>query len=301
MNGWPSDQLLDLSTDRVPTYAPERDHERERAVFDDTADTIDGHAGALHVEVWRNPDARYLAVLCHGYGEHIGRYTHVAARLVRHGAAVYGLDHAGHGRSEGERVLIQDIDAVVDDLHRLVEFARGEHLDLPVVLIGHSLGGLLAARYAQRHAPGLLDALTLSAPVLGRWDAANQLLALEVVPEAPIDPAALSRDPAVGEAYEQDPLVWHGSFKRPTLEALVHGLETVSKDGEVVDLPVLWLHGDADEVVPIEPTREGVRALVPSDRLTPIVYPGARHEVFNETNRDEVLDDVTSFIDRVLV
>jgi alpha-beta hydrolase superfamily lysophospholipase len=200
--------------------------------------TLDGHAGALHVERWPRGDARYLAVLCHGYGEHIGRYDHVADALLEHGATLVGLDHAGHGRSEGAPVLIADYDEVVADLHHVVTWAREAEPGVPVVLVGHSMGGMIAARYAQLHGDEL-TALVLSGPVLGRWEAADQLLALDPIPEVPIDPTTLSRDPAVGEAYAADPLVWHGSFQRTTLEALRTCLGRIEEGGEAADLPTL--------------------------------------------------------------
>jgi alpha-beta hydrolase superfamily lysophospholipase len=260
---------------------------------------LDGHAGALHVVRWDRDDARYLAVLCHGYGEHIGRYDHVADALVDHGASVVGLDHVGHGRSQGTPVLVADFEDVVADLHRVVAWAREPQPDLPVVLVGHSMGGMIAARYAQVHGDEL-TALVLSGPVLGRWEAAEQLLAVDPIPEVPIDPATLSRDPEVGEAYAADPLVWHGSFQRTTLEALRACLGRIEEDGEVRGLATYWVHGEEDQLVPIEPSRAGVHALVPAAQLTEDVRAGARHEVFNETDRDEVIAAVAGFVDRVL-
>lgn len=261
--------------------------------------TATGHAGALHVVRWPKEDARYLAVLCHGYGEHIGRYGHVADALVAHGASVVGLDHAGHGRSAGERVSIPDFEAVVEDLHRVIGEATAQTPTLPVVLIGHSMGGMIAARYAQRHGDGLA-ALVLSGPVLGRWEAAEQLVAMDPIPEVPIDPATLSRDPAVGAAYEADPDVWHGSFRRETLEALLACLDRIAESGPIRGLPTLYVHGAQDTLVPLEPSLAAVRQLVPDEDRTEDVRDGARHEVFNEIDRDEVLTEVTGFVDRVL-
>ncbi len=252
----------------------------------------------IAVRVWPAAEPRRVVVLAHGYGEHIGRYEHVADVLVRHGAAVYGPDHMGHGRSGGERVLINDFEDVVTDLHTVTERARAAHPGLPVVLIGHSMGGMIAARYAQRYGDGLA-ALVLSGPVLGPWIAITTLLELEEIPDIPIDTATLSRDPRVGAAYAADPLVWHGPFKRPTVEAFDRCLAAISSGGRLGALPTLWVHGAADELVPLAGTRTGIEE-IRGDRLTEIIYPGARHEVFNETNRDEVLADLTAFIDEVL-
>lgn len=257
-----------------------------------------GTRGQIVVREWPNDQPRYVALLVHGYGEHIGRYEHVADTLVRHGAAVHGPDHMGHGKSEGERVLIDDYEDVVTDVHTVDERARADHPGLPVVLIGHSMGGLIAARYAQRYGE-TLAALVLSGPVLGSWEVIPQLLALDPIPEIPIDPATLSRDPAVGAAYAEDPLVWHGPFKRTTLEALATALDTIAKGGTFGPLPTLWIHGSDDQLVPLSGTRPGIEAVKGSD-FEEIIYPEARHEVFNETNKDQVLADVTAFIDRAL-
>ncbi|MET8990281.1 alpha/beta hydrolase [Nonomuraea wenchangensis] len=257
-----------------------------------------GVHGARTVREWPHDDPRYLVLLVHGYGEHIGRYEHVADRLVRHGAAVYGVDHAGHGRSEGERVLIEDFEDVVADVHTVEEQARAAHPGVPVVAIGHSMGGMIAARYAQLHGAGLA-ALVLSGPVIGEWEAVPALLALDELPDIPIDPATLSRDPAVGAAYAADPLVWHGPFKRATLEAFAATLAAIAKGGTFGALPTLWVHGEDDQLVPLGPSRAGIEAVRGTD-LTERIYPGARHEVFNETNQDEVLDDVIAFLDRAL-
>jgi alpha-beta hydrolase superfamily lysophospholipase len=260
--------------------------------------TLTGSRGTLTVREWPHPRPRYVALLVHGYGEHAGRYDEVAGVLTAHGAAVYGPDHTGHGRSAGERVVVEDFEDVVSDVHAVADLARAAHPGLPLVMAGHSMGGLIAARYAQRYGDEL-TALVLSGPVIGAWELPGRLLALEEIPDTPISPAALSRDPAVGAAYAADPLVWHGPMKRPTVEAFARTLETVAKGGDVGLLPVLWLHGDDDRLVPLAGSRVGVEQLS-GGRLTERIYPGARHEVFHETNRAEVFADVTEFLDGVL-
>lgn len=194
---------------------------------------LDGSRGSIVVREWPSRGRpRYLALVVHGYGEHVGRYAEVADVLVRHGAAVFGPDHVGHGRSAGERVVIEDFEDVVADLHAVAGLGRAAHPDVPVVMVGHSMGGLIAARYAQLHGDGLA-ALALSGPVIGDWELPRRLLALDEIPDTPISPASLSRDPAVGAAYVADPLVWHGPMKRPTVEAFARMLDTVSKGGDL--------------------------------------------------------------------
>ncbi|MGY1670483.1 alpha/beta fold hydrolase [Geodermatophilus sp. SYSU D00710] len=260
---------------------------------------LEGHGGRLVARTWEGEDApTHVVVLAHGYGEHVGRYEQAAAALVANGAVVYAVDHVGHGKSEGERVLVADFELVVDDLHRVAERARAEYPGLPVVLLGHSMGGLIAARYAQRHGD-TLAAVVLSGPLVGSWEAAAALLALPELPDAPLDTTTLSRDPEVGRAYEDDPLVWHGPFKRPTIEAIDRALGTVLEGPSLGPLPLLWVHGEADALVPVEGTRVGIEHLR-GERHVERIYPGARHEVFNELNAEEVLADVTAFIDEVL-
>ncbi|MFE3634592.1 alpha/beta fold hydrolase [Streptomyces cellostaticus] len=252
----------------------------------------------IAVTEWPHPEPRYLAVVVHGYGEHVRRYDGLAGALAGHGAAVFGPDHVGHGRSAGERVVIEDFEDVVRDVHRTAALARAARPGLPLVMVGHSMGGLIAARYAQLHGSGL-SALVLSGPVIGAWELPGRLLALDEIPDTPVSPAALSRDPAVGAAYAADPLVWHGPMKRPTLEAFARTLQAVDRGGDVGALPLLWLHGDDDRLVPLPGSRVGVQRLS-GGRLTERIFPGARHEVFNETNRAEVLAEVIRFLDQAL-
>ncbi|MFJ9022142.1 lysophospholipase [Streptomyces sp. NPDC102259] len=263
-----------------------------------TEHVLTGTRGTIAVHEWSAPRPRFLALLVHGYGEHAGRYGELAGVLTGHGAAVFAPDHMGHGRSAGERVMIEDFEDVVTDAHAVARLARAAHPDLPLIVIGHSMGGLIAARYAQRYGD-TLAALVLSGPVIGGWELPARLLAHAEIPDVPVSPAALSRDPAVGAAYATDELVWHGPMKRPTLEAFARTLRTVAEEGDIGPLPLLWLHGDEDRLVPLPGSRTGVERLsggAPTERI----YPGARHEVFNETNRAEVFADVTRFLDGVL-
>ncbi|MGO1258414.1 MAG: alpha/beta fold hydrolase [Brachybacterium sp.] len=257
-----------------------------------------GHGGTLAGRAWTRPAPRRVAVLSHGYGEHTGRYDWVAAQLQAAGAAVYAADHLGHGRSDGQRVLISDYAPVVDDLDLVVQHAASQHPGMPVVLIGHSMGGMIAARYTQLHSDSLA-ATVLSGPVLGSWATVDELLALDEIPSTPIDPGTLSRDPAVGEAYVADPLVWHGDFARPTLEGLQQAMATIDEVGSVGEHPLLYRHGEADRLVSLPASWEGLNSLRGPQTFVK-TYPGAQHEIFHETNRDEVIADVIGFMEGVV-
>lgn len=259
---------------------------------------IAGTRGRIVVHRWEVDGPRFLVLLSHGYGEHARRYDHVAERLNREGAVVYAPDHWGHGLSDGERALAEDLEGAVEDLHLVAQTAADEHPGLPTALIGHSMGGLIAARYGQRYGEEI-DALVLSGPAVGGNPDLQMLAELDPIPDIPIDPAVLSRDPAVGQAYADDPLVYHGPFRRETLLGFGAAVEAVATGGTFGDLPTLWIHGEDDQLVPLVHTRPAIEA-VKGSRFEERIYPGGRHESFNETNRDEVLDDLVAFLRRSL-
>ena len=257
-----------------------------------------GSAGRLALKIWHRDDARFVALIAHGYGEHVGRYHHVAEHLLDHSAAVYAPDHRGHGKSEGERVLIERFDDLVEDLHLSAERARRDYPELPLVLIGHSMGGLISTRYAQTLGAELA-ALVLSAPALGLDPGFAMILEMDPIPDVPIDSTLLSRDLSVGREYDADPLVWHGPFLRPTVQSMLGAIGEAAKGPSFGTLPTLWIHGDDDQIIPLEQSRTALDK-IRGDRFESKIYAKGRHELFNETNRDDVLNAVSEFVDRSL-
>lgn len=247
---------------------------------------------------WPAGMIRRIVVLVHGYAEHGGRYAHVAERLTDDGAAVYAPDHIGHGRSEGTRALIRDFEHVVDDLESLVARARTQvGAEVPVVVAGHSMGGLITARFAQR-VPTRPAGLVFLGAVLGDWAWAREALALPALPPVDSDPGGMSRDPDACRAYAEDPLVYHGRYHRELLEAEVECLDRVAENLGRITSPILFLHGTADPFVPYEPSLAAARSTA-SDDITVKLYADAKHELVNEVNAAEVLSDVASFATRV--
>lgn len=259
---------------------------------------IKGVQGDIAVHDWGHDRPRFLALLVHGYGEHLGRYQYVARTLEAQGARVFGPDHIGHGLSQGERVLIEDYDAVVDDVHHVAAHFQQRHPGVPLVIIGHSMGGMIATRYVQRYGDNV-RALVLSGPLIGERTQISDLLNLPKIPDTPLDTATLSRDPAVGVAYHADPLVWHGPFKRPTLHGMQHMLAKINAGPGFGALPTLWIHGDDDRLVLMAQSQTAINMLKGND-FESMVNPGGRHESFNETNKDQILRRIGSFIERVL-
>ena len=255
---------------------------------------LQGSHGKLFVRRWSIDSPARVIVIAHGIGEHGGRYEHVARRFCDDGATVYAPDHAGHGRSGGEFGHIESVEELADDLGLVIDLAREENPGLPLVLVGHSLGGLISTRYLQRNGTDALAALVLSGPFYGN-DAYEALLGMDPLPEVEIDTAILSRDPAVGAAYAADELVYHGSGDRQTLTAVFDAVSAVKSGPDRSGVPICWVHGGADPLAPVDLSRAEVDRLH-GPEFEAHVYPGAMHEVFNETNKEEVLDDVSAFV-----
>ncbi len=259
--------------------------------------SFDGSVGNVHYEKWAPAgDPTGILVIVHGYAEYAARYARVAERLVRDGVVVYGQDHMGHGHSDGERALINDFGEVVSDLRKLVDIATGEHPGVPVVMIGHSMGGLLTSRFAQIY-PDDLVGFGLLGAVIGDWTWAREALAAPDLPPATTDFSGMSRDAAEVELYATDPLVYRGKYKRPLLEAEMIALDQFQADIDELTMPVLFCHGDDDPFVDYRTSLAAVEAM-PSTDKTIRVYEGARHELVNETNRDEVIEEIATFVGR---
>lgn len=249
---------------------------------------------------WATPRARAAVLLVHGIGEHSGRYLHVGQALSAAGFDVLAADNRGFGQSGGRRAYVHDFSEFLDDVEALLVERRT--LGLPVVLVGHSLGGLISTAYlvSGREGP---DLAVLSAPALQaqvpRWQrllapALGRLLPKLFVP-APIAGSLLSRDPAVAEAYVKDPLLVAGSTAGLG-KAVLEAMQTTAASIDRIHVPVYVLHGSADELVP--PQASEPLAHLPG--VVRRVWPGLRHECFNEPEQGEVLAEVVAWLDAQL-
>ena len=257
-----------------------------------------GSEGIIVYHRWDPPgDPQRIVVLVHGYAEHGLRYDHVADVLATLGAVVYAPDHIGHGRSEGERALITDFEHVVDDLRTLVTIASDAHPGRTLVMVGHSMGGLLTARYAQRYPESLAGIVFLGA-VIGDWDWAREVLALPELPYQEPEYSGMSRDPEAVAGYRDDPLVYHGQYKRPLLEAEAAALDRMGAEMDRLTMPVAFFHGMADPYVAYQTSQAAVQRMPATDKSYHL-YEGARHELVNETNRGEIIAAVAAFVERV--
>jgi len=261
---------------------------------------------ALFAQAWLpERDPRAVVVIAHGLAEHGGRYPEVAARFVASDYAVYALDHRGHGRSGGSRANIDRFAYLVSDLGTFAGRAQREHPGAPVFLLGHSMGGAVALACALRY-KGSLKGLALSAPALATGEAVSSLKRLtlrllsSLAPNAgalTLPAKAISRDPAVVEAYEQDPLVFRGAIPARTIVELLQAMAAFPASAPELRIPVLVQHGTADSLVPLAATRPVYDLLGQPKARTLRYYDGLFHEVFNEPERDRVIADLAVWIE----
>jgi len=260
--------------------------------------------GEIYWQAW-SPDAPIAVVLlAHGYAEHSGRYAHVAARLDRAAYAVYALDHRGHGLSDGTRGTLDSFAAVRDDLARLRELAGEAHPHVPFFLLGHSLGGLIALDYATSGGDEGLAGLILSAPAVDPsvGSRVEKLIAPVVSRIAPhlavsvLDADAVSRDPAVVAAYRTDPLNYLGKVRARSGAETLAAIRRVVSRLPALTLPTLVLHGTEDRLV-APAGSQLVADRIGTEDLTVTFYDGLFHEIFNEPEQDQVLDDVVAWLD----
>jgi acylglycerol lipase len=231
-------------------------------------------------------------VLSHGFAEHSGRYAHVAEAMTGAGLAVWAADHRGHGRSEGTRADIESVEAAVDDLRLFVEFVRAQEGEGRPFLVGHSMGGLIATAYAERYQDQLAG-LALSGPLLHVAPEVVALAELDEIPDLGLADA-VSSDPAVVQAYKDDPLVYLGPPPRGFLRSAGQVEEVRAALGELT-LPLLIMHGSADLLVSPQALKDVVSA-VSSQDLTARLWPGMWHEIFNEPGGAEVIAMLTNWI-----
>jgi len=271
--------------------------------------TADGLTLRLHLwDVGIAP--RGQVVIVHGLGEHGGRYARVAASLNAHGWRVVAYDQRGHGASQGARGVMGAPDSLLVDLARVLDVARAA-CDGPLVLLGHSLGGLIAARFvAERLRPTPadwareVDALVLSSPALDAGFSRVQKLLLATLPPLlphlalgnGLNPHWLSRDLAVVQAYLADPLVHDRISTRLAAFIAEAGPEVLAlAPGWTVPTLLMWAGADRC-VAPAGSARFAQDA--PAAVLTAQEWPGLSHEIFNEPEHHEVLKRLEDWLDQ---
>ncbi len=259
---------------------------------------------AIYYQCWQpETDVKAVLLVVHGLAEHSGRYMNVVNHFVPLGYAVYALDHIGHGKSEGTRVYVDRFADYTVTLKLYFDLIRLEHPDTPVFLVGHSMGGLIGAVYLLDHQDELAGAV-LSGPLAKVPDNTSPAILFlgkllsTLLPKAGLLGLAaegISRDPAVVQAYVNDPLVYTGKTTARLAAELMGAVQRLNAEAAKITLPLLILQGGADKLV--DPA--GAKLLydtVSSVDKTLNIYEGFYHEVFNEPEREQVLGDVEAWL-----
>jgi alpha-beta hydrolase superfamily lysophospholipase len=263
----------------------------------------------LHLRRWSaGPGGLGTVLIVHGLGEHIGRYQSLAARLNAAHWHVVGYDHRGHGASGGARGAIASTDSLLADLALVVD-AVSQEPPIPLVLLGHSMGGLVAARFV---AEGLtnhpaswwrpVDALMLSSPALdpGMNGAQRALLAVlgrlasNLAVGNGLKPEWISRDAAVVKAYQADPLV-HDRVTPRLVRFIVDAGQQVRESASRWRVPTLLQWAGADRCVAPAGSAD-FAASAPTEVVTHLRYPALAHEIFNEPERELVMGDLLRWL-----
>ncbi|MBN9100903.1 MULTISPECIES: alpha/beta hydrolase [unclassified Pseudonocardia] len=266
--------------------------------------TLDGVRGVeLYWQGWLPPtDPTGVLLLCHGLGEHSGRYGNVVDAVTPDGWAVYALDHRGHGRSGGRRAHLDDYADWLADFDTFRRHVVALHPGLPVFLLGHSMGGQIALAYALDHQADL-QGLVLSAPAL----ASNAVpkvavpvltLLARVAPTlrpAGIDGTKVSKDPAVVAAYQADPLVYQGNPTLGLSARLFAQFDVLPERARGLTLPLLLQHGTDDVLTEPSGTRL-LESTSGSPDQTVRWYEGLWHEIYNEPEREAPLADLREWL-----
>jgi len=254
------------------------------------------------VRSWRpETPARGVVAICHGVNSHSGYYAWAAEQLVASGLAVYALDLHGRGKSDGERFYLEQIGDYLTDVHALVSLAKSRESGLPLFLLGHSAGGVVSCVYTLEHQAELAGficesfAFQVAAPdfalavVKGLSHLAPHAHVLKLKNEE------FSRDPAVVQAMNDDPLIAHEVQPTKTVAELVRADERLKREFPLITLPVLILHGTADKVTRPSGSQLFFDTAGSVDKTLKL-YDGHVHDLLNDFDRERVMSDITAWL-----
>ncbi|OGQ05466.1 MAG: hypothetical protein A3F82_00330 [Deltaproteobacteria bacterium RIFCSPLOWO2_12_FULL_44_12] len=262
----------------------------------------------IHYQHWTPHGFKASILFVHGIGDHCARYTPFVEFFNKNGFRVCLYDQRGHGKSEGARAHIERFEQLLEDLEQYFIFSReGEGGHAPWFLVGHSFGGQLVLNYLTRY-PGLFKAACVASPnvevglTLPVWKERMSKVMMDVWPtmklKGTIDPKWLSHDEKVVEAYTKDPLVSPfvtiGAGK-----AILNNLEMIFSLALKIKTPLMMLHGSGDRVCSPKGTKRFFKELVLAQKELKI-YEGMYHELFNETNKEKVFEDLDRWFCRFL-
>lgn len=248
-----------------------------------------------------NPKAVFVFV--HGLCEHLGRYDYIAEKFNEFGYGVYRFDNRGHGRSGGERGYIEDFKYFIDDADMVVDTVKRENPELPIFMLGHSMGGYITAAYGVKY-PNRLNGQIFSGACTIELPIFEGLKKIDF-DENPREksPNSLSsmicRDPEVIKCYEDDPLVLKETNIKLLGEVFIKGVAWLNEHIDEYTYPCIILHGGDDRIVTCESSKYLYENIHSKDKELKI-YSDLFHEILNEKEKDKIIDDIHNWVEKRL-
>ena len=256
--------------------------------------SFDGTRLFLRTNIPATPKA--IIIIVHGLCEHLGRYEYMTQKLTGRNFGVYRFDHRGHGKSDGKPIFYNNFNEMIDDVHSVVELVKKEHPTLSIFLIGHSMGGFAATTFGIKY-PKAVKGIVASGAVTrinNAFPLPPDMPADEYFPNELTD--GICSDPAVVEAYKNDPLVAR-QISFGLFYCLFAGVDWNRQNSGMFVDPVLLLHGCDDVLVSEKDSREFFGDISSKDKTLKI-YAFLFHEIFNEPSKDEVIGDTIHWLEK---
>ena len=250
-------------------------------------------------------NAKASLMIIHGLAEYSERYSHVVKAFNDAGVNVYTFDLRGHGHSEGERAFITDLDEYREDVENVY---RAIPKDLPFFVLGHSMGGLIAVHFLQFNERNDVKGAILTGAALEVGEDITPItqrivrLLAKISPKiktVKLDPKNISRSKETVEAYKNDPLIYHDGGKAGLAVALLDGIKSQQKKFSQFNYPFLIMHGEADKITNPAGSKKLYKEASSTDKSLKI-WEGAYHEIFNEINKEDVINEAVLWLtDRI--
>lgn len=262
-----------------------------------------GNGQKIFYRRWSTVEPRAVILLAHGLAEHSGRYYEFADFFAEEGFTTWALDHPGHGQSGGKRGHVGQFEEYTDALGQLLTLARQAHPDIPFVLLGHSMGGLIAADFLLQHQDEFVAAVLSGAAIQSLQQPSRAVrfvtrMIAAVMPQLGVfrmDASGISKDPQVVSNYENDALVYRGKASAGLVTAIFSAMNRVIADAASIRLPLLILHGSIDKLTAVAGSKLLHEKVSSADKQI-IIYDGLYHEILNEPERRQVMADILEWL-----
>ena len=245
-------------------------------------------------------DPQAVVIIVHGLNEHQGRYDYAAGRLNGEGFSVYRFDNRGHGRSDGKQSYIDDFNTYLDDADTIYKLVKKENPEAPIFMLGHSMGGFIAAAYGVKY-PDKLSGQILTDAATNKMDSFSELeaISLEDNPEMKLPNELgnlISRSEYVVDDYEKDSYVSEFTTLKLMKVLMDEGIPWLVSNLDQYQYPVLILHGEEDKIV--DPScSEKFYNLISSEDKSFKTYPELYHEILNSEEKETVINDILNWLE----